>query len=656
MSNRRSHYQQSGPGRFKKRLMIVLGGLAVVAAAAAIRYLPGDETVEAATPTNVQTASASASSQNQAADRGTARQPASASPQDPVAIVNGQTIVRGLLAQECLKHYGNKVIESLTNKYLISLRCQEMNISVGAEEVDLEVERVARRFKIPVDQWVTMLENERGITAEQYKREIIWPTLALKRLAASEMQVTEEEIGKALEQQFGPQVHVRLILVRDKELATQVQQQAAADPESFPKLAREHSTDVNSASAGGLVQPIRRHMGDPTIETAAFALQPGEISQAIPVGDQFAILRCESHIKAKHPTPQQRQQAIQILTDNLRESKLREASATLFQRLQDEAQVVNVYNDPVLRQRMPGVALTINGHQITMAELAETCLQRHGREVLEGQINRALLKAALAERNLSVTQQHIVEEVTRAAKAAGVVTHSGQVHTKEWIKMVTEQQEITEQIYIDDIVWPSVALKLLVADKVEVTAEDMQKAFQANYGERVRCRAIVMNNQRRAQEVWEMTRTDQSVQQFAKLAEQYSIDPSGKAIGGEIPPIQRHGGQPTLETEAFSLQPGEISGVIQLKGATPDDTHYIILLCEGRTKPVVVEMAEVQAELHEDLLEKKFRIVMAGHFQKLRESANVRNFLDPSASSSSKKQSASLSPAAGRFEQSGVQR
>lgn len=644
MSIRRAHYQHSGQGRLKKRLAVLFGGLVVIAAAAAIRYMPGDEQAEAAAPTSAQSVSAS-----RVPTSGKAQGPqTNTGSHDVVAVVNGQQITRGVLAQECLKHYGKKVLESLTNKYLIALACRDANIQITEEEVNKEIDNVARRFGIPVDQWLAMLERERDITADQYAREIIWPTIALKRLAASEIEVTQEEITKALQRQFGPQVHVRLIITPKEDLAVQLQRQATAQPELFPNLARKHSSDVNSASAGGLIQPIRQHSGDPKVEAAAFALDEGEVSQVLPVGDQFAILKCETHIAPKSPNDQELVQTERLIRDNIRDGKLRETSAGLFQKLQERAKLKNVFNDPTKRQAMPGVAAIINGQQITIAELADECFRRHGKEILEGQVNRALLNGALAEKNLNVTRQHIESEVTRAARAAGIITASGQAHPQKWVQMVTKQQDITEQIYFDDVVWPSVALKILVADQVQITAEEMHKAFEAHYGERVRCRAIVMNNQRRATEVFEMARHEATAENFAKLAEQYSIDPSGKAIGGEIPPIQRHGGQPALEKEAFSLRKGEISGLIELSGTGAED-QFIILFCEGRTKPVVVELDEVRDELHEDLLEKKFRIVMAGHFQQLRDSAHIQNYLNPEASNTPKKQTATLPAGQGRF-------
>ena len=67
---------------------------------------------------------------------------------------------------------------------------------------------------------------------------------------------------------------------------------------------------------------------------------------------------------------------------------------------------------------------------------------------------------------------------------------------------------------------------------------------------------------------------------FGELAAKYSVERSTRANFGEVPPIRMYGGQPQLEEEAFALQPGDLSGVINV------DDKFIILLCEGYTKPI----------------------------------------------------------------------
>ena len=179
--------------------------------------------------------------------------------------------------------------------------------------------------------------------------------------------------------------------------------------------------------------------------------------------------------------------------------------------------------------------------------------------------------------------------------------------------------------------WPSAALKKMVIGKAKVANEDLQKSYEANYGPRVRCRVIVMSNQRRAQEVWDLARQKPTAENFAKLAQEYSADPGSRSLGGIVPPIQRHGGQPTLEKEAFALKPGEMSGVIQV------GENYVIMFCEGYTKPVVVKMAEVRDLLYEDIFEKKQRLAMAAEFEQIMDRAEIVNFLEPDESRTAKK-------------------
>ncbi len=114
---------------------------------------------------------------------------------------------------------------------------------------------------------------------------------------------------------------------------------------------------------------------------------------------------------------------------------------------------------------------------------------------------------------------------------------------------------------------------------------------------------------------------DPDQEYFGKLANQYSNDPASKANFGQVPPIQKHGGRPELEKEAFSLQSGEISKVVQV------GEHWVIMYCQGRTTPRITNIDDVRDELRKDIHEKKLRIAMAEQFEKLRENAQIDNFL-----------------------------
>ncbi len=70
------------------------------------------------------------------------------------------------------------------------------------EEVDQEVARIAQKFKLTPDNWYAMLEAERNLTAMQYRRDVIWPMLALKKIAGNKIDVTEADLQKGFEKRL----------------------------------------------------------------------------------------------------------------------------------------------------------------------------------------------------------------------------------------------------------------------------------------------------------------------------------------------------------------------------------------------------------------------------------------------------------------------
>ncbi|MGE3244488.1 MAG: peptidylprolyl isomerase [Pirellulales bacterium] len=537
---------------------------------------------------------------------------------DVMAVVNGEDIRREALAAACVDRFGEEVLEGLVNKKLIEHHCQNRQIAVTDAEINAEIDRMAERFKIGRQQWLQMLAKERGINEQQYRRDILWPTLALRKLAADQLQVTDQQIQEAYESQFGEAVKCRLIVLKTREEADKVHRQLTANPDDFARLALQLSQDVNSASIGGMIQPIRRHVGDTAIEQAVFALQDNQLTPVIPVADQFAILKCEGRLPAREvPLANVHDE----LVERIKEDKLRDVASGLFEQLQNSATIQNVWNNPQLRQQMPGVVATVNGQPIQYRELAEECLLRHGEEVLQVEISHLLLQQAITKQNVTVTQQDLDDEIAHAAKLAGVVDKQGNPDFDKWFKLATEEQGLKKEQYLRDSVWPSAALKKLTGGTVQVSQEDLQKSFDANYGERVRCRAIVLGEMRRAQEVWAKARQNPTIEFFSDLAEQYSIEPQSKALRGEVPPIRKNGGQPQLESVAFDLAPNELSGIVQL------GDKFVILMCEGRTEPVKVRVDEVTEILKQDIFEKKLRIAMNDKFTEIHDKARIDNYL-----------------------------
>jgi parvulin-like peptidyl-prolyl isomerase len=542
-------------------------------------------------------------------------------PLEVLAVVNGQQITRQQIANECMRRFGEDVLESIVNKMLVLEQCQRNGIQITEQDVNDDIVQKAKKFGMSGERYVQLICSRRNITASRLKNDIIWNELALRRLAQKHTQVSPDEIQQRLEFEFGEKIQVRQITVDAESKAKELHAAVLANPDDFGRLAKDHSIDPNSASVRGLLPPIRRNAGLPEFENVAFSLQQGQISDIFPLGNTFVILKCERIFPAMELTGEQLEAAEKRIQETLGKEKLADAATDLFKQMQESAELVNVMNDPERSKQMPGVAAIVNGQQILKNQVGEECIARFGTNMLDTEINRVMLMQSLEANGMQVTQEDVNYEIDRAATSLGYVNEDGEVDMARWLAFVTSNEPDKIDFYIEDQVWPTVALKKLVQAGVEVTDEDLQKGFEANFGPRVEVLAIVANDHRHALKVWNMASANPEATYFGQLANQFSVEPASKANFGEVPPIQKHGGRPELEAEAFSLDVGEISKVVQV------GENWIIMYCLGRTQPRVTEFEAVRDELDANIREKKLRLAMGKRFQSMREDAQIDNFL-----------------------------
>ncbi|MEM9827397.1 MAG: peptidylprolyl isomerase [Planctomycetota bacterium] len=538
-----------------------------------------------------------------------------------VAVVNAQPITRNELGKAALDRFGTIVLDNMVNKHLILAACEQNNCQPTREEVDAEIKRMAAKFGFSVEQYIGLLQKERDITLRQYQTEIIWPMLALRRLAQEQVEVTQEEFNMAYHARFGEAVKCRVIDVKDRAKAEKLHQQATAEPKTFAKLAKQYSEDETSASVGGLIPPIRRHTGDAKLEDAVFALKDGEVSPIMMLGDRWIILQAVRRIPATPPPPNAIDQVKEQLYDDIRDQKMRSASGKIFAELQKQAQVKIVLGNAELETQNPGVAARVGAKQITIAQLTEQCIDRNGKEVLEALITRRMVEQALKQAGKQITDADLQKEIAEVASLYGHVRQDGSADMDSWLRKVTADTAISRKVYVEDDVWPTTAMKKLVSDKITITDEDRQRGFQTHYGPRAEVLAIVLSDQRTAENVWKAARDGKTEETFGRLAERHSVEPVSASNRGKVPPIQRFGGQPAIEKEAFALKPGELSGIIATNG------QYVILRLQGFTKPVVTDPAEVKDQLEEYIRVRKLKIAIGKEMDRIRKASEVDNFL-----------------------------
>lgn len=170
--------------------------------------------------------------------------------------------------QEALAQGRELVLEMLINQLLIEQAASAAGITVSDEELDATIESLrAETGEEAFQQWLV----DQGMSPEDFRKRLRSDTIAthMANRAVESVPARSEHI------------HARHILVNTEEEARQILSQLQAGGD-FVSLARTYSQDVSTRDTGGDLGffPLGI-LTAPEVEAAAFALQPGQVSDVI---------------------------------------------------------------------------------------------------------------------------------------------------------------------------------------------------------------------------------------------------------------------------------------------------------------------------------------------------------------------------------------
>ena len=274
------------------------------------------------------------------------------------------------------------------------------------------------------------------------------------------------------------------------------------------------------------------------------------------------------------------------------------------------------------------VVATINGEPITRDQLADELIESNGPQQLDLMINRKIVEQMCKEAKIEVTDKEVDKDIDNTLNKM-------RMKRKEFVETVLARQGITYAQYRRDRVWPKLAMVKLVRERVKVTDEDVQKGFEATYGEKVETRMLVVQEFARAQELWEVLKKEEAGEKRLKMFEEkcreYSIDTASRSLGGKVAPFNRHSDNLELEKAIFNLKEGELSSIMQVANGN------VIFLCVGHIPPqqnvtldtvMNTETKEtVRKMLHDRIYVMKLQYEADQFFTQARKKARVENFL-----------------------------
>ena len=279
-------------------------------------------------------------------------------PTDAIAVVNGEAITRQQLADECVAREGPKILETLIARRLIEQAMKAKKIEVTATEIDQEIDSIAwKTAQVTRDVWLRNLDKEKGISPAQYARDIIYPSIALKKLAEKRVQVTDQDIKDSFEANFGPRLRCRLIMCKNVHAATEIWEELRKNPGGFEKLAKERSMDSATRATGGMLpDPIARHAYPRSVSDAAFAQlvdgdpkdsnpahkpKDGDITGPIQVDSEAWLVMKREEVIAGRTANLSDPTVRDALKAQMYDVKLNEAVAELFKELMAASSIDN---------------------------------------------------------------------------------------------------------------------------------------------------------------------------------------------------------------------------------------------------------------------------------------------------------------------------
>jgi hypothetical protein len=258
------------------------------------------------------------------------------------------------------------------------------------------------------------------------------------------------------------------------------------------------------------------------------------------------------------------------------------------------------------------VVAYIGNTPITREDLGEYLIARMGVERLNNLVNLRIIERACKKKGIEVTEAEVEAEFKDYLQKL-----SPGLTVTDFEKKMLKPRNKGLYEWKEDIVKPEIMMRKLCRDRVKVTDADLKQAFDAYYGEKVKCRIILWPREEKSIAMQLYTKIRDSEEEFQHYA-RIQASPGLAANGGAITPIGHHtAGNDALEKAAFSLKKGEVSQLIE----APEGC--VVLKCDEHIPADTSKKMEQEREhLAKEVLDTKIRMEIPNLFKELRDQAH----------------------------------
>jgi parvulin-like peptidyl-prolyl isomerase len=539
-------------------------------------------------------------------------------------------VYRDELGEYLLARGGMDKIELLVNRRMLEVAATRAGVSVTPDEIRAGLEDDLRGVKVDLPAFTQVIRERYGKSIFEWEQDVIRPRLLIGKMCHKNITITPEEMQKTFESKFGEKREAQLIVWPKAngvpQLTDEQKAKARGSLEEFEKLA-SNQPDPGLQQSRGRVNPVGRHIDgeDPKVEEALFSLKENEISPWIETKANFTCVRCVRILPAD-PSITLDKVKLEVEKE-VYDRKLNAAIPEMFAEIRKKAdpkltvhvpkpEVADPMNPPIrVEHPDPRVLAIVYGTiPITREDLGDFVIVRGGFEKVELFVNKRIIEVECAKRGITLDAKEIETAKVEYVKKLGIAN----VTVADFVKHVLPKRNLTEHTWVEDVIKPELAMAKMSRERVKVTEEDLQKAFENEYGEKRTAKIILWRREeaRVALKQWDELR--KSDQEFERIARS-QFDPNLASAGGRVAPIGRYpdADNPKIAEVVFSLNEGEVSQLFE----TP--AGIMCVKCTGKVPPVAdASLDRVRQTLEKDVFERKLSRELGVLFGEMKLAAN----------------------------------
>ncbi len=270
------------------------------------------------------------------------------------------------------------------------------------------------------------------------------------------------------------------------------------------------------------------------------------------------------------------------------------------------------------------VAYVFGNTIVTREQLGEYLIARLGPDKVLNLVNRLIIERTCRDRGIIVTDTEV--DLALAEDIASL-----RINRREFIDKLLREYHKSLYEWKEDVLRPKLLMTKMLQNQVRVEEDDVRKAYESYYGEKVQCQAIIWPREKAEEALKLYPAIRDSAEEFERQAKLQSSGLAGTF--GMMEPFGRYGfGDDAIEQEVFKLKEGEITKLLRSPSTAKDTDPYTVVvmkLMQRLPANATKKMEDVRPALEKEIIDSKVRAAIFQEMPVLQKAAAPKICLKP---------------------------